>query len=91
MREFFEASMMITFGLSWPFNIINSYRARTTRGKSLLFLILVEIGYICGIIAKFIGHDITIVLLFYVINLLMITADLCLYVRNYKLDKLASV
>ena len=90
MKEFLEALMMIAFGLSWPFNIIKSYKARTTKGKSLLFLFMIEIGYICGVVAKIIGHDITYVVFLYIINFLMIFADLCLYVRNHKLEKQAA-
>ncbi len=88
MQQFFEAIMVISFGLSWPFNIIKSYKARTTKGKSLPFLILIETGYICGIISKFVGHNITYVLFFYILNALMIIVDLMFYARNYKLDKL---
>jgi hypothetical protein len=87
MQKIFETLMMVAFGLSWPFTIIKSYKARTNKGISLLFLILIEFGYICGIVAKFVGHDITYVLFFYVLNFLMIIADLLLYIRNYQFDK----
>ncbi len=39
-----EAVMMICFGLSWPASILKSWRARTSRGKSLVFLSMVAVG-----------------------------------------------
>lgn len=88
MAELFEIIMIVCFGLSWPMNVIKSYRARTTTGKSLPFLLLIFIGYIFGITAKLIAPSFKwYVLFFYVLNLVMVGADLLLYWRNYKLDK----
>ena len=94
MSEIFEIIMVVSFGASWPFNVMKSYRARTAKGKSLLFLLLIFFGYIAGIISKLI-NDVYMasfaqkwyVLFFYVLNFLMVALDLCLYVRNYRLDK----
>ena len=84
----FEIGMLICFGFSWPMNVIKSYRARTTKGKSLPFLLLIITGYVFGIIGKLIGGNFKwYVLFFYVLNLLMVSTDLLLYVRNYRLDK----
>lgn len=41
MAEFLEACMVVLFGLSWPLNIMKSLKARTAKGKSLPFLLLV--------------------------------------------------
>ena len=98
MSEIFEIIMILCFGASWPFNVYRSYRARTVKGKSLLFLILIEVGYIAGIAAKFmnpvymaeIGEK-WYVLFFYFLNFAMVAADLVLYFRNKRLDKLAGV
>lgn len=90
MSELLEIIMVVSFGASWPFNVIKSYRARTTRGKSLLFLVLIFFGYICGIISKLTAESFKwYVLFFYVLNLIMVGADLVLYWRNSKLDKAA--
>ena len=96
MAELFEIIMVVSFGASWPFNVIKSYKARTTKGKSLLFLCLIFFGYIAGIISKFVNEAYMAdfahkwyVLIFYILNLLMVGADLVLYVRNKRLDKLA--
>lgn len=32
--ELFEILMLVSFGASWPFNVIKSYRVRTAKGKS---------------------------------------------------------
>lgn len=94
MPEFFEMIMIISFGFSWPFNVMRSYKARTAKGKSLSFLCLILFGYVAGIISKLINptymenfgskwH----VLFFYVLNFIMVFADLCLYFRNKRIDK----
>lgn len=89
MGQIFETLMLVCFGLSWPFNIIRSYRARTAKGKSLYFELLVFIGYIFGLTGKFINGNITYVVVVYILDLLMVTADLCLTVRNMALDRRA--
>lgn len=94
MAEILEVIMIVSFGASWPLNVIKSYKARTTKGKSLAFLCLIFFGYIAGIASKFLNDAYMIsfsskwyVLSFYVLNLIMVAIDLCLYVRNYRLDK----
>ena len=96
MSELLEIIMIVSFGCSWPMNVIKSYRARTTKGKSLAFLCLIFFGYIAGIASKLINEsymaqfaDKWYVLFFYVLNLLMVGVDLCLYARNKRLDKKA--
>ena len=93
MAEIFEVIMIVSFGASWPLNVMKSYRARTTKGKSLAFLLLIFFGYIAGIISKLINDDYMAkfadkwyVLFFYVLNLIMVGTDLILYVRNKRLD-----
>lgn len=90
MAEIFEAIMVISFGISWPMSIMKSYTARTAKGKSLFFLCMVMFGYACGIVAKLVSGNITYVVIFYVLNLLMVLADTILYFRNKKLDALHS-
>ena len=97
MAELLEIVMIVSFGASWPLNVIKSYKARTTKGKSLAFLCLIFFGYIAGIASKFtnpvymaqIGQK-WYVLFFYVLNLIMVGLDLLLYVRNSRLDKQAA-
>jgi bacteriorhodopsin len=90
MSEILEIIMIVSFGASWPLNVLKSWRARTTKGKSLAFLCLIFFGYIAGIISKLTAESFKwYVLFFYVLNLVMVGADLCLYYRNYRLDKKA--
>jgi len=94
MSELFEIIMIVSFGASWPLNVVKSYRARTAKGKSLGFLSLIFFGYIAGIISKLINPTYMAafaqkwyVLFFYVLNMAMVGADMCLYFRNRRLDK----
>ncbi len=89
MGEIFEAAMVICFGLSWPLSVYKSWKSRTAKGKSLMFEVFIWIGYICGTAGKIITHNITYVFIFYLINLCMVSADMCLYVRNCRLDRAA--
>lgn len=86
--ELMEVFMIVAFGCSWPMNVIKSWKARTTQGKSLAFLLLILLGYICGITGKLISPGFKwYVLFFYVLNFVMVSVDLMLYIRNYRLDK----
>ena len=94
LAEILEITMVVSFGASWPFNVMKSWKARTTKGKSLLFLCLIFFGYVAGIASKLVNEAYMAsfaskwyVLCFYVLNLLMVGADLILYARNRKLDK----
>ena len=93
MAELLEIAMIISFGASWPMNVIKSYRSRTAKGKSLAFLYLIFFGYIAGIASKLVNKDYMqhigqkwYVLFFYVLNFIMVGIDLCLYYRNKRLD-----
>jgi hypothetical protein len=87
MPALFEAMMVICFGISWPTSILKSYRSRTAKGKSLLFLFLIFIGYIFGVVSKLSAETITYVFVFYVLNLVMVFIDIILYFRNRGLDR----
>ena len=96
MAEILEIIMIVSFGASWPLNVIKSYKARTTKGKSLAFLCLIFFGYIAGITSKLVNTAYMAnfaqkwyVLFFYVLNLVMVGIDLVLYYRNHLLDKKA--
>jgi hypothetical protein len=86
MSQILEAAMVVCFGLSWPLSIARSWRARTTKGKSLFFLCAIELGYTAGICAKVLGHSMSYVLVFYGINFLLVGVDIALYLRNWRLD-----
>ena len=87
--EILEILMVVCFGCSWPMNVRKSYLARTTKGKSLGFLIMICIGYVCGIASKIVGGTYKwYVMFFYVLNLCMVLLDVAMYARNYRLDQM---
>lgn len=86
MANILETIMLVCFGMSWPVNAVKAYRARTAKGVSLGFYILIIIGYIAGILAKIVGHNINYVLIIYFINIAMILINIALYFRNKKID-----
>jgi len=80
IAQILEIAMIVAFGFSWPNNIITTYKNKSTKGKSLAFLLLIDTGYVCGIIGKLLsGNIVWYVLFFYVLNFIMVTADLVLY------------
>ena len=96
MSELFEIIMILSFGASWPFNVVRSFKARTAKGKSPTFMLLIIFGYIAGIASKFLNEaymaafsEKWYVLFFYFLNLIMVAIDFCLYLRNRRLDRLA--
>ncbi len=80
--------MLLCFGAAWPASIHKSYTARTAKGKSVVFLVTIIIGYISGVINKLINSP-DYVMYLYMLNLVMVSTDLVLYFRNKRLDELA--
>ena len=87
MAPIFESVMLICFGLSWPLNVIKAYKARTTKGTSLPFILLIITGYIAGITAKLVSGQINYVLVVYLLNLLIVSLNVAVYIRNAALDR----
>ena len=77
----FEIIMLVCFGAAWPVSIYKSAKTRQVAGKSLPFLVIIVVGYIAGILHKLIfRYDLVIFL--YILNALMVGADIALYLRN---------
>lgn len=91
MASYFEAAMLICFGLSWPVNIAKSLRSKTAKGKSIFFEILVITGYILGVIGKIISGNINWVLAIYFLDIFMVAVDLNITFKNRKRDKIADM
>jgi len=87
MSELLEAFMVISFGISWPVSIAKSLKSKTAKGKSIVFILFVLFGYICGVASKLVSGRITYVFFFYVLNFVMVAFDGYLYMRNSKLDR----
>ncbi len=84
----FEIGMLACFGSAWPFSIVRSWRSRTTKGKSLFFLVILIVGYLSGIIHKVVYSWDKVVLL-YILNFAMVSIDTVIYFRNRKIDRAA--
>jgi len=89
MAQVLEVLMLVCFGISWPFNIAKSLKSRTAKGKSIGFELCIIIGYLCGLAGKFIGGNVTYVVVVYILDILMVTTDLILTLRNKVLDRMA--
>lgn len=76
----FEILMLTIFGLSWPISIAKAIRTKQVRGKSPLFMVLIALGYLCGILHK-ISYSFDWVTGLYALNMLLILVDLGLYYR----------
>ena len=87
--KIFEMIMLICFGFAWPISIVKSWKTRSTKGKSLLFIIVLLLGYIAGIVNKLLNPPIDYVLFFYILNFIMIFIDLLIFSRNKRLDSMS--
>ncbi len=90
LAHLLEAGMLVCFGFSWPLNVVKAYKARTAKGTSLAFIILIITGYIAGIAAKIINNQFNYVLGVYFLNLAIVSANVFVYLRNKSLDKKAA-
>lgn len=80
----FEAVMLLCFGAAWPFSIYKSIKSKSIQGKSLFFLIIVLTGYISGIMHKLL-YNYDQVIYLYLLNGIMVSTDIGLYLRNRRL------
>ena len=93
LSQAFFFLMLAGFGFSWPFSIIRTYQAghsgKGVAGKSPLCMILILVGYVCGIASKLVCpipegltwlQDKWLVLV-YLIDMALVSTDLGLYCR----------
>lgn len=93
MSEVLEIIMLVSFGLSWPMNLMKAIRAKSTKGISLSFYFLIFAGYIAGIFSKFTNASYMAnfsskwyVLVFYFINLCTVGCNIIVFFRNRRLE-----
>jgi len=84
----FEVIMLQCFGAAWPVSIAKSIKTRRTGGKSLVFLLIVIVGYGAGIINKILYSPDFVVWL-YALNATMVSIDAGLWIRNRRLEAAA--
>ncbi|MDR1631079.1 MAG: hypothetical protein LBS36_12845 [Oscillospiraceae bacterium] len=81
MPEVLEAVMLICFGVSWPVSVYKSWKSGSTGGKSLLFLLLIDFGYVAGLAGKILFRPSPVIVV-YCINLVFVITDIVLFLRN---------
>jgi len=77
----FEIVMLVCFGSAWPFSIYRSWKSKSVKGKSLVFLIIVLVGYLSGILHKIIFNYDNVIYL-YITNFALVSIDTALFIRN---------
>ena len=87
MAELLESTMLVCFGLSWPMNLAKNIKAKSAKTMSLQFILLIIAGYIAGICAKFYNHKFNYVLVVYLLNLIVVSANLVVYFINRHYDR----
>ena len=79
LAHFLEFMMLALFGVSWPFAIAKTYRAKRVDGKSPLFEVIVIAGYLCGIASHLVSGVGMWVIGIYAVDILLVSTDLALY------------
>lgn len=87
MATILESVMLICFGCSWPMSLMTNIKAKSAKGMNLWFYVMISAGYVAGIAAKLVSHNITYVLAIYIINLFFVSSNIVVYFRNRKFDK----
>jgi hypothetical protein len=78
--KYFEAAMLLCFGIAWPFSIYRTWKTKTSTGKSMFFLCIVLVGYVFGIFFKIYGKLDEVIYL-YILNSTLISIDMTLTLR----------
>lgn len=75
--------MLICFGASWPFAIARTYKTKSAKSKSFIFLTLLLLGYSCGMINKLVAPEFQWVFFCYMLNFIMVAIEfgLCICYR----------
>lgn len=87
LKSLLEITMLICFGAAWPISIYKSWTSRSSKGKSLLFLVVIIVGYLAGIGKCLLDTTHWSVLALYIVNVAMVSIDMLLYFRNEALEK----
>ena len=84
LSQILEFSMLFAFGFSWPFAIVSTYRAKRVDGKSPAFMIIVLVGYACGIAAHLVEGTKLWLCWIYLVDMALVSTDLTLYFHYSK-------
>lgn len=86
MSGILETIMLICFGASWPLSVVKNFKARSAKGMSLQFILLITLGYVAGLSAKLMNGGDKFVIIVYLINLFMVSINILIYFRNKRID-----
>lgn len=84
----FEIGMLVCFAASWPAAILKTYRSKNPGGKSIMFAVLIIIGYLCGAMHKVLYKP-DLVFWLYLFNTILVGTDLVLVLIYRRRQKLA--
>lgn len=79
LSEVLEFAMLVAFGFSWPFAIWKTFHAKRVDGKSPQFMIIVLVGYACGIAAHLVEGTKIWLCFVYLTDMALVSVDLALY------------
>ncbi len=81
--------MLLCFGASWPFSIYRIWKVKQCLGKSLVFVVIVLVGYSSGIIWRSVFEYNWRVFL-YCLNAVMVSTDLALSLKYHRAHRHAA-
>ena len=81
----FEGIMIFCFGISWPAAVIKTFKTKSVKGISAIFLWFIFTGYVSGIFFKIsvtmVSGYINPVIGLYIFNLVLVGTELVLYYK----------
>lgn len=96
MASIFEAGMLICFGCSWPISLYKSIKAGTAKGKSIIFTVIIMLGYVSALIGKIITsvetkEALPYTFYLYILNLVIVSCDFVATLFNMRKDKMRAL
>ena len=89
LSEILEFAMLFAFGFSWPFAILRTWRSKRVDGKSPAFMIIVLVGYACGIAAHLVDGTKLWLCFVYLADMSLVSTDLALYFHYARKNRAA--
>lgn len=80
-KYIFEIIMLVCFACSWPVSIVKALKTKIVIGKSPFFMIIIIVGYVFGMVHKFVNEPGNWVVWLYALNLVIVSCDLFLYFK----------
>ena len=79
----FELFFFLFIACAWPISISRMLRKKSTKGKSLLFSCIILLGYVFGVIHKFL-YDMNFVVFVYFLNIALVLTDIIVFLYTKK-------